>query len=376
MQTILEEEANVVKKWREQDLASGRRSAWDLLPLLRVENRDDGPTLVLAPPVAGHCPLHVLQHLRGREAELTTVANGQTAPSSRPRSAFRQGKKAVQDKGASVAQDQETRAGARCGRRGIILPPPLRQPSSGFDCFSSGCRYRGERRLERKPSSAGADGSRDKSSLLAQQVARFEGDTTAIVRVVLETPTTCDVMHVTSSSCGTRCEPCLARCVLRVEAYLTESSQCVSLRVRASRGEGEANANSTEGLHAAHDHTVQKECVSRKRILQELREAREAEMKAYATETAIVVRESSTAASTKVWNERNESGQSRVDFTCVGDEGNARGNDAFSSLLIRANVGAPLGCILLGSGSWREVIAEAVGYPPGQELRAVRLRMC
>ncbi|CAN0196546.1 unnamed protein product, partial [Ectocarpus sp. 13 AM-2016] len=48
-------------------------------------------------------------------------------------------------------------------------------------------------------------------------------------------------------------------------------------------------------------------------------------------------------------------------------------NNAFSMLLVRANVVVPVRRLHLGSGSWREAIGELVGCPTGQELRALNV---
>lgn len=351
-----------------------------------------------------------------------------------------------------------------------IAPAPLRSARSYGDempakFVASERRYRGESARERgiggagsiSGSSAGAAhaaasavmGKRevlsrcqdeDRPILLAQQVMRIEGtcgegegtdgadgcrtalmSAVAVVRVVLETRDAgCSCDRDQGSTNGGRCG---VRGVIRVEAYLPDSSRTLAIRIKVpptpavatikDETEGAASLTTSSGsngvaegtalapefaeIAAAGGHrekadgsissggnganergtTTQGEqqlflredgrwrelCRSRKQRRRALRKARIAEAERGLSETLSTVQKAKRLS---------DSATKEEDFDSkTGSSVRQHENNAFSMLLIRANVVVPVRRIHLGSGSWREAIGELVGCPNGQKLRTV-----
>lgn len=226
---------------------------------------------------------------------------------------------------------------------------------------------------------------------------------------------------------------CEVRGVVRVEAYLPGSSTTLTLRVKApatatasTRGiEGSAaaekkgignakvlplrvkvsttvrgkdsaaaparadrggTADAGEGrrcekqLLALADAGHEEECRSRKQQRRLLWEACAAEARGGAAELLAAVQEAMNTSDISQGGllSRKNAGVATEQHQSLGidkraDDSQPKLSNAFSMLLIRANVVVPIKRLSMASGSWREAIAQLVGCPPGQELRAVRV---
>eukprot|EP00752_Nemacystus_decipiens_P007282 g6518.t1 len=220
---------------------------------------------------------------------------------------------------------------------------------------------------------------------------------------------------------------CEVRGVVRVEAYLPSSSTTLKLRVKVpvaataftpgvegsaetqTRGRGTADNDSVPPLRvtvsttrgddsaaaparADRDCTVdagrgrgcekqfhtlanaghEEECRSRKHQRRMLIGARETEAKRGAVEMIAAVQEATAHIA------RSSAGAATQQRPSLGsnksaDDSEPKQNNAFSMLLVRANVVVPIKRLNQLSGSWREAIGELVGCPPGQELRALNV---
>lgn len=226
---------------------------------------------------------------------------------------------------------------------------------------------------------------------------------------------------------------CEVRGVVRVEAYLPSSSTTLNLRVKVpaaatasalgiegsaaaeahgsgtadddsvlplrvtvstiTRGEDSAAAPAKADMGGTADagggrccekqfHTLadaghEEECRSRKRQRRVLLEARATEARRGTAEMlAAVQRATGGISHGSLLGRKNAGAISQQRQSLCSDkrasDSQPKQNNAFSMLLIRANVIAPMKRLSLTSGSWREAIGELVGCPPGQELRAVR----
>ncbi|CAM9852836.1 unnamed protein product [Scytosiphon promiscuus] len=509
IEALLNEERALVKTWAEQDFRSARKAGLEALRLLRLEKRNHGDgrqgDLMTLRIAEGNTADKDCSDTRGllaksrtqvpgfqrpfaskgrRESAVTTVHGAVNAGAGK--SAERRAPKAMKGatKQGSVEQAVEPMPlrsasvrGAETSRRAGVLVAPEH-------------RYRGENSLERREVVAktrsrilagdhdaaavaqavtGTGGAlpcmydEDRPLLLEQQVLRLEGagdqqegtvaaggrgtasmSVLAVVRVVLEA-------HDARCACGRdqdsrhegRCE---MRGVIRVEAYLPDSSVTLTLRIKVPPTPGAArrttvsvdtaavtssrkgsiiytaatplgtkvdatsdvqgkaasgsDSNSAKehrdrratkdedqqlSLHA--DARWQEMCQWRKRRRRALREACNAETERYLSEL-LTAGQHATINKTSACDShpRSQVGRSQnADGSSVsGMKKRAFGSqtecsqreqrsDAFSMLLIRANVVVPISRLHLGSGSWREAIGELVGCPDGQQLRTLSI---
>ncbi|CAN0273364.1 unnamed protein product, partial [Ectocarpus sp. 12 AP-2014] len=372
-----------------------------------------------------------------------------------------------------------------------VVPAPLRgvcvsrlSEGLGTGLVPSERRYRGEGFLERHGSTSGSGSGSftcftdvmhrppngdSQPTPLVQQVLRLErgcrrvddknrkgssaGTTTAttratsvvaVVRAVLE-PTsanTCDCDGTAGheqddrDDCGRRKSEgrCEIRTVIRVEAYLPDSSTTLAFRVKVPPSSSTSSKttvesdrtlpaevhNSEGGEHQATlplqirvastscikgcapvaadteckerrqslyaDAEHKEECLLRKKRRRTCRDARNAELRRGDAEMFAVVQGAigDVSKRTSFHTRSRKGGMDTFEETPnpngglhnpPDDEGNQRQqhNNAFSMLLVRANAVVPVRRLHLGSGSWREAIGELMGCPPGQELRALNV---
>lgn len=366
IEALVKKENTLAAGWAEQDLIFAQRIAWELLPLLRVETRESKQVLTVAQPTNKHRAFRVFHPLGRTVAKRSPASQGQIGSSFPVRHALRRYKKYGRDKRAGSVQEQETEQDGKQISGTTIQPAPLRfaLPESKEVPFER--RYRGEGPLERGWFTAGKD-KHDKPTPLAQHVARLEDDVTAIVRVVLEPLMKCNAVHLNDDGEDHQSDWCHVRCVVKVEAYLPCSSKTLTLRVQVDPGiEVIANGDADEKSMQP-EQLVKEKCQSRKRQRQAFRESRAAEAKRGIEELSTLCQEA--AATSSCAREQSRASQGNQ----VNDQGvQRRGNNAFSILLVSANIGVPVRRVDLGSGSWRETVGEMIGCPPGQELRAVR----
>ncbi|CAN0541184.1 unnamed protein product, partial [Ectocarpus sp. 12 AP-2014] len=372
-----------------------------------------------------------------------------------------------------------------------VVPAPLRgvcvsrlSEGLGTGLVPSERRYRGEGFLERHGATWGSGSGSfacftdvmhrrlngdSRPTPLVQQVLRLErghgnvddknrngssaGTTTAttratsvvaVVRAVLEpaSANTCDCDGTAGheqddrDDCGRRENEgrCEVRTVIRVEAYLPDSSTTLALRVKVppsyftsskttveSDGTLPAEVHNNEGkedqamlplrikvatsscikggapvvadteckerrqsLYADAEH--KEECRLRKERRRACRGARNAEVRRGNVEMFAVVQGAigDVSKRTSSHTRSRKGGMDNFEETPNPNGGlhnrpdgegyqRQQHNNAFSMLLVRANVVVPVRRLHLGSGSWREAIEELVGCPPGQELRALNV---
>ncbi|CBN77134.1 hypothetical protein Esi_0036_0099 [Ectocarpus siliculosus] len=281
------------------------------------------------------------------------------------------------------------------------------------------------------------DKNRNGSSAGTTTVTTRATSVVAVVRAVLEpaAANTCDcdgtAGHEQDDRDAGRCE---VRTVIRVEAYLPDSSTTVALHVKVppspstspkttvegdgtlptevhknEGGEDQATlplrinvATSScikggapvaadteckerrESLYVDAEH--KQECRLRKKRRRACRDARYAEARRGDAEMFAVVQEAIGDASkrTSSHTRSQKGGMDTFEETPNTNEGlynppdgeghqRHKHNNAFSMLLVRANVVVPVRRLHLGSGSWRETIGKLVGCPAGQELRALNV---
>lgn len=327
--------------------------------------------------------------------------------------------------GAFVASERRKRGEGFLERRGVEAGSRLRSFAGAPGAASSAIMGTGE--------ALPLVHDEGRPLFLAQQVLRLEGtghdgegtvgtsecraasmSVVAVVRAVLEPPdVTCTCDCGKDSRHEGRCE---VRGVIRVEAYLPDSSLTLTLRIKVSpaptvvttaiNGTTAAvdgsDSNSAKGapgycttkekeqklsLHV--DSRRQEACRSRKQRRRALREARNAETERGLSDTLVAVQAATIVTmSTSNSDPRTQKGRpqnadgvsvpatkSRTFGSQTGSSQRQQQNDAFSMLVIRANVVVPVSRLYLGSGSWREAIGELVGCPDGQRLRTVRLEV-
>ena len=130
-------------------------------------------------------------------------------------------------------------------------------------------------------------------------------------------------------------------------------------------------------FHTLTDTGHEEECRSRKQQRRMLSEARATEARRGAAEMLAAVQQATAGVSQGSQLARDNAGATTQQRQSLrsdksAHDGQSKQNNAFSMLLIPANVFAPMERLSLTSGSWRESIGGLVGCPPGQELRAVR----
>ncbi|CAM9653733.1 unnamed protein product [Ectocarpus fasciculatus] len=510
IEALLRQEQAQAKTWAEQDLASARQAAGEILPLLRLEAHPheggEQRTLPLlrmmdvntsndnnrggkGAPIIRR--FHVLHGMEEPTATATPVVRRSLAKTMLGRSFVSQrGREPVAPPGG-VKGGTGTAVGTT--RDEEVVPVPLRgvyvprlSEGLGRGLVPSERRYRGEGFLERHGVRSGSgsgsiacvagvmprrpnDDSRP--TPLVQQVLQLErgcgrvddkdsngsstGTTTtttratpvvAVVRAVLEPPAanTCDCDGTAGheqddrEDCGRQQNEgtCEVRSVVRVEAYLPDSSTTLTLRVKVPPSSSTSSQTTIEGngtlptevqnneggedhatlplrikvatsscvkggapaaadakckeqqasLHLLADGEVKEECRSRKKRRRACRDARNAEARRGDAEMFTVVQDAAgdiskrTSSHTR-WRsggmdmfEETTDPNEGLDDPPNGDSHHQRQhNNAFSMLLVRANVVVPVRRLNLGSGSWREAIGKLVGCPPGQELRALNV---
>lgn len=409
MEALVKEEATLAKEWSHADIKLARRTALTLLPLLKMEALGDGTKANLSVTyneTDGQAP--PFEVLRPQAKAHVPKLADPSEPAVLLRSRLDVGRKrmrARENRGHDDTSRKEVVPWIKCARKlPSVIPQPLRRgPSLPAAIVLLEHRYRGEGPLERISRIPDGRASGNPPILVAQQVMMFRDNTLAIVRVVLKSPTNCALVHGAvrqgSDGDGEQGEKCSVSCVLRVEAYLPGSSETLTLNVIAPTPVGrsthttvdmDGDASTVDGCsNDRGSHTCEKErrvseskrdrqevCRSRKERISQLKHVMGAEVERVEVElSGVLSREAALAfafESARCDGRQSAATQPRSDGTVV--DGRSRENNAFSILLVRANMTVPIALIGLGSGSWREQIGEMIGSPAGQELRLVRVR--
>lgn len=361
--------------WRNEDLTFAQQAASILLPLLQLDRTvENDPVLSIGQSslfIQGRLALEIIHSAVESTKTSTTSTSRRKSSFARLRRASRR----TSNTGQGKSQEQ-----GRCGKGGATVrryPQSLR-PSSHLrlDGVASERRCQGDGPLERESKDTYASGSLvgPVPEQLARDVLRLRGEV-AMVRAVLEPPLACDALHpdsatkqnVSNESAGeddsARCD---VRCVVRIEAYFPVSSSTVCARFRVSSTASIAATETTTSVSGDERMTeaVRGLCLSRKRQREILREKLQAEAAIGFQTMSNVLKQAASRASSSCHSKGR-------DKTRVVNPVHLRVNNAFSSLLIRADVRIPVERICLGNGSWRETVGELVGCPCGVELRTV-----
>lgn len=362
-----------------------RKAASVLLPLLQLEAKSETtPVLTLgppSPPAIDGFTLQVVHPAHGSVMNLTSTINKREALSVHSRSGTRAPKKSGRREGQGEVP------GGESGSVGMRLqPPPLcRLPSPGSDRLPFGNRCLVERAVEQQSEDLGTSGDETAGHLtflLKQAIRRFQGDV-AIVRVVLDPARRCEHVHpdpgVTKGVTGLPAGggdtvPCELRCLLRIEAYLPASSKIACLYVTVMSRQvcptgvtTFAQKPSSVGVDPFSGDAftaVAYACRSRRRQRMVLEDMRQTEMAVGMQCISELLRKAAVSP--------NGSGTLQgVEAKAGGAPVYARVNNAFSVLLIRADVRVPVSRVNLGSGSWKETASELVGCPSDVALKTV-----
>lgn len=423
---------------------------------------------------------HVLDGAEEPTTSATLVARRSLAKTKLGRSfVLQRGRGAVAPRGG-VKGGTGTAVGTT--RDEEVVPAPLRgvcacrlSQGLGRGLMPSERRYRGEGFLERHGAGSGSESGSfacvadvmqrrpngdSRPTPLVQQVLRLERgwgrvddkNTTAtkratsvvaLARAVLEPPAanTCDCDGTAGyeqddrEDCDRRNEGrCEVRSVIRVEAYLPDSSTTLTLRVKVPPSSSTSSKTTVGGdgtpsieVHnneGEEDHPTlplrikvatsycvkggapvaadteckerreslladakhKEECRLRRKRRRACRDARDAEARRGDAETFAAVQEATSNVSkrTSSHTRSRKGGIGTFEETTGPNEGlhdppdgeghqQQQYNNAFSMLLVRANMVVPARRLNLGPGSWREAIGKLVDCPPGQELRAVSI---
>lgn len=356
---LVDEENTLAEMWTEQDERSAQQTARALIPLLILKNGEKEQTLALAPLTSGCPPFKVIQFTGGVAVKLTPAKKKKSYLPFRPMKAFKRSNKSGREEGGLIGREGKLGIGMVRDKGVAMQPAPLRCALHCLKGVPFHLRYRGEGPLEKPESYSVEKENNEIPTLLAHQVVRLGGNIPAIVRVVLEPPAKCNIIHHINDNHGDQVGRCQVRCVVRTEAYLSESSTTLTIHVRAATSAGHGRKEQEQ--------PVEEECRSRTRQLQALKIKREAEVNRGELERCIVFQRAHTESSGAKTQSEQPQG-SRADHP----GGEPRRSSAFSTLLIRANINVPIKRVDLGSGSWRETIGRLVGCPLGQDLRMVR----
>lgn len=397
VQALFDAEKEVSKKWRNEDLSVARQAASLLLPLLQLHQRaENGAVLALGQPTAQQ--RRSIQQYFSYEIMSPTVsesdsvgtssdskqssswsrsANGNNNTSVRDTSVQKLSTAGMGPKHPARGRAQDVRNGGVGIARSRRQPPPLRQLSHQWlGEASSGRHYWGETPSEQQ---LGAPGESDESTVwepehLAISVLRLRGEV-AMVRAVLEPPGACGVIHAEPSTakskdgrCGDDRARCNVRCMLQIEAYFPGNSKIMWIRCRicsAALAPAAVRGQSTPIEGDKHIAAALKEhCRLRQKDLDVIREMRKTEDEMGVQSMSSVIKQAtSRAASVGSSDDRHR----RRNAHPVHQPG----DNAFSSLIIRADVRVPVERIHLGNGSWKETVGDLIGCPRDVELRTV-----
>lgn len=263
--------------------------------------------------------------------------------------------------------------GEKSDTNALGLHQTLRQWPPDFDGLPLDRRYKGVGLQKREQSSSHVGSTTCYPSPLAQQVLRLDGEV-GIVTVALDPIAKCHSVHPERNAIvqkkptgdgqdGTA--QCEVRCIVRVEVYLPRSSKTLVLCTRVSSTSRVPNESRVVHSNESRQFVMEHECHLRKRQRGALREALLVEEKTRAKDMSGVLEKSIS------FSKLPSGSEARPQISGV-DPDNRRVNNAFSVLLVRADLRVPVERIQLGSGSWKEAVGALVGCPSDVELRTVR----
>lgn len=369
----------MTEAWRREDITFAQQAASILLPLLQLDHTvENNYVLSIGQSslfIQGRFALEIIHPAVESPRNCTTSTSGHNYSFARLGSASRSNRAALEK---IQEQTRSERGGAMVGS----FPKPLRPPSylrlNGV--HSERC-CRGDRSLERECRDICAVGGLvgPEPEQLVRDVLRLRGEV-AIVCAVLEPPLACNAVHPdpTTKLNGSNesaddhdTAQCEARCVVKVEAYFPVSSRTICVRFRLSPPASAATMAETT-MTISDYHCIAKAagglCRSRKQQLEILRGKLKTEAKLGFQTMSNVLKQAAPRPSSSCIS----SGRDKIRQV---DSVHLRVNNAFSCLLIRANVRIPMERVCLGNGSWRETVGELVGCPCGVELTTVSDRL-
>lgn len=399
VQALADAKIELTNNWRNQDLSSARQAASLLLPLLQLhQSAENGAVLAIGQstaqqrlsiqqlfsyeimhPIVSECIANSTTTPSGSKQSSTwsRSANGNNRSSVRPIS----GQKPSTAEMRPIHPAQGTAQDIRNGGTGIARvrrqPPPLRQLSHQRlgEVFSER-RYRGERLSEQEPGTPGGgdDLAASEPEHLVTSVLRLRGEV-AMVRAVLEPPRACGVIH--ADPCTTKAKHdhrgedgarCNVRCILKIEAYFPGNSKtmCICFRICSAASAPAIMTGQSPPIegdqHIARD--LEEQCRSRQKELEVVRKMGETEVEMGIQSMSSVIKGATLRAASFGRSDDR-------DRTRNADPVHQPVNNAFSSLIIRADVRVPVERIRLGNGSWKEAVGDLVGCPRDVELRTV-----
>lgn len=358
----------MLRAWEEQDIKSARKSAWEILPFLRLEARDDRPVLRLTASTDGQRLFHVLQSPPKAQSETTREAGDDSEGSPwepKPTRDKERLRGPAQDIQRSPEHVRETDVL-------LVIPPPLRPtyPRSEGSPWERHCR--GEDQSERWLHAVGGRSNHTATTLLSRKVVGLGDGVIGIVRVMLDPSAECHLHHPCDSTHDGHSRLCLVRCIIRVEVYLPETSTSLTLRIRLSKGDGEDGCGGIDPGHK--DGLVGGRCEWRKQRLAELGKSLKKEMKRREEEIGAKIQETENS---NLINEEKVLTQSLSEERKLAQQPQdgplqcSPKSNSFNILLVKANFNMLVRRVFLGSGSWRQIIEEMVGSPSAQEIRKV-----